>query len=281
MIGHETLLGPDAPARSGQAPPVARARGSLRVGSRAAEELKLKKITRSQYVQVEEEAARRLAETIRKEIAVADTLLKSNWKYFDLGLIARERKAQCHGYAQLFYVLGNAVGLTVRGVNVQKHFQGPMPDGAKHVVCIADFDDGRCVQVDITLKDKSPVSRGFVFAEEYGKDGNYWKLRKQESGLDIHPRIQLLDGKGLVAGAHNHRGIAHCDAGKYSEAVADYAKAIELDPKDAYAYLSRAFSYATLGRSEDAKKDLRKAMQLDPSLKEKAKKTAAQFKLEL
>jgi tetratricopeptide (TPR) repeat protein len=50
---------------------------------------------------------------------------------------------------------------------------------------------------------------------------------------------------------------------KYTEALADLNKSIELEPEDPDAYSNRAFTYAQLGQFEEAQKDVEKAISLD------------------
>ena len=52
--------------------------------------------------------------------------------------------------------------------------------------------------------------------------------------------------------------------GKPEEAIKDYTKAIELDPKDAEAYNNRGTEFSSLGKSEEAIKDYTKAIELNP-----------------
>jgi tetratricopeptide (TPR) repeat protein len=260
--------------------------GKLR---QAAEDVKQKKITRSQYAQVEEEVVRRLAQTVRNEVA-------GKAKNFDLAQIVREKKACCLGYSQLFYVLGNSVGLTVQGLCIVGHSGGSLPRGEGHVACRVDLADGKTLQVDLTLHDC--VSTGFLFTEAYKKEGNFWQLKTQENRLHIHPRIQLENRRGLVAyiygnrgdayravgnlaraisdytkaieirptyvEAYNCRGIAHAKSGKTAEAISDFTKVIELESKCAEAYSNRGSTYFTSGKLSRAISDCTKAIELDP-----------------
>lgn len=60
-----------------------------------------------------------------------------------------------------------------------------------------------------------------------------------------------------------HR-LAHARSDQYSLAVADYTKAIELDPKDADAVTNRGRAYYLLGEKDKAIADWRAALVLDP-----------------
>jgi len=66
------------------------------------------------------------------------------------------------------------------------------------------------------------------------------------------------------AKAHNDRGISYFQSRKFSEAISEFTKVIELDPKDALAYFWRGRSYATLGQYSQAISDLTKSIELDP-----------------
>ena len=80
-----------------------------------------------------------------------------------------------------------------------------------------------------------------------------------------------------------NRGNAKAELKEYSEAIADYDKAIELDPKLAPAYYNRGITYRELGKEEEAKKDFKKAQELDPTLifQEEAKKAKKEVREEI
>ena len=50
----------------------------------------------------------------------------------------------------------------------------------------------------------------------------------------------------------------------YWEAILDFSKAIEIDPKDSFLYFWRGFAYEFLEEYSTAIKDLKIAKQLDP-----------------
>ena len=51
---------------------------------------------------------------------------------------------------------------------------------------------------------------------------------------------------------------------RYWESIADYSKAIELDPKNSYLYFGRGMSYEYLNKNEEALKNLKKCLEIDP-----------------
>jgi len=69
-----------------------------------------------------------------------------------------------------------------------------------------------------------------------------------------------------LPGVYNSRGNAYEAKGDYDSALADYSKAIELDPKMAIAYDDRGFSYEQKGDHDHAIADYGKAIELNPSL---------------
>ncbi|MFF4291651.1 tetratricopeptide repeat protein, partial [Streptomyces sp. NPDC001633] len=60
------------------------------------------------------------------------------------------------------------------------------------------------------------------------------------------------------------RGDALRVTGRDEEALADYDRALELDPGYAYAYASRGVSLSNLGRHEEGLADLDRALALQP-----------------
>jgi tetratricopeptide (TPR) repeat protein len=58
--------------------------------------------------------------------------------------------------------------------------------------------------------------------------------------------------------------VLHRDLQQYERAIADFFKAIELDPKNAWAWNNRGFAYAGLKKWDQASGDFSKAIELDP-----------------
>jgi type IV pilus biogenesis/stability protein PilW len=64
---------------------------------------------------------------------------------------------------------------------------------------------------------------------------------------------------------HIERGLTYLSQGQFEWAIAEYDKAIELDPNLAEAYVRRAFVYKVLGQYEQAMADYDKAIELSPN----------------
>ncbi len=68
--------------------------------------------------------------------------------------------------------------------------------------------------------------------------------------------------------AYYNRGTAYQKRGDLDGAIADYDKAIALDPNDAFVYVNRGVAYDSEGDKEKTIADFRKALEIDPSLEE-------------
>lgn len=64
--------------------------------------------------------------------------------------------------------------------------------------------------------------------------------------------------------AYNNRGISYHMQGQYSEALTEYHKAIELNPRYADAYNNRGITYHVLGRYNEALVEYNTAIKLNP-----------------
>ena len=72
------------------------------------------------------------------------------------------------------------------------------------------------------------------------------------------------ENRKIRAIAYNSRGYAYFNKGEYDAAIADYTKAIELDPKDAIAYNNRGYAYLDKGEYDAAIADYTKAITINP-----------------
>lgn len=66
------------------------------------------------------------------------------------------------------------------------------------------------------------------------------------------------------AEAYFKAGLDLLDTEKYQEAIAEFDRAIALDPNLAAAYLKRGFAYGNLGQDKQALADFEKALELEP-----------------
>jgi tetratricopeptide (TPR) repeat protein len=64
------------------------------------------------------------------------------------------------------------------------------------------------------------------------------------------------------AAAYFNRGNVYFDKGQYDQAISDYTKALEIDPKMVAAYVSRGLAYKIKGQYEQGDSDFNKARDL-------------------
>lgn len=68
----------------------------------------------------------------------------------------------------------------------------------------------------------------------------------------------------LDTGSYLNRGVAYGKKGQYDQAIVDFNKAIELNPRDAAAYYNRGISYEKRGQHDRAILDFTKAIEINP-----------------
>jgi tetratricopeptide (TPR) repeat protein len=224
--------------------------------SNAHQDYKERKITRNQIVKIEENILQEFFEIISMQFSY-DSLA------FELSDIIENQQANCLSFSQLMYVTWNAVGLSVRPIDVLDPLissEGGTREG--HIACIVDLFDGRSVMADVSLLFET-LSKAFKLEDQFVKVGNYWELKDKDNPLQIHKRIRLLDRKGLLASIYNSRGIAYASKGEYDRAILVYNKAIENDPGEATAYFNRGIAYNRKGEYDRAILDYTKAIEID------------------
>ena len=123
---------------------------------------------------------------LRRKLDVIVRQADGESRYWNLPDVVGDRRAQCLGNCQLWYVLGNAVGLRTTGVEVSRPPEGELAEHETHVATLIRLADGRVRMIDTRFGiDSEP----FRFAEVYRRDGAWWNradlagdLRSQEIG---------------------------------------------------------------------------------------------------
>jgi tetratricopeptide (TPR) repeat protein len=126
--------------------------------------------------------------------------------------------------------------------------------------------DGREVRVKSSLPDanaKALLTWGL--SDTYvGSAAEHRKKGELEAALADYDKALALDPENV--GAYINRGLVHSDRGELDAADADETKALALDPDNATAYNNRGFARSKKGDYEAAIADLEKAIALDPKL---------------
>jgi len=94
----------------------------------------------------------------------------------------------------------------------------------------------------------------------YNRGVDNFKIGQYDQAIsDFSKAIEI---NPRFAMAYNHRGIVYDSKGQYDKAISDYTKAIEINPKYAEAYNNRAVSYYYKGEYDKAWEDVHKAQSL-------------------
>ena len=98
-------------------------------------------------------------------------------------------------------------------------------------------------------------------ADEYF-DSGYDKAEAKDYYGAIADYTKAIEINPNDAAAYRNRGISKARNGDYYGAIADYTKAIEINPNYAYAYYARGVVKYYLGDNNGACQDARKAQDL-------------------
>ncbi|MGI9523554.1 MAG: tetratricopeptide repeat protein [Hyphomicrobiaceae bacterium] len=125
---------------------------------------------------------------------------------------------------------------------------------AKHNSFCSNFSNFRA-----TLKKKNVSS--LAVTDRYS-DCN----QSKNADLQIRGCTEIINQKSRkdLSIAYNSRGVAYLKKGQYDRAIADYSKAINLNPRYAHAYYNRGNAYRYKGQYGQSIADQTKAIQINP-----------------
>jgi len=91
-------------------------------------------------------------------------------------------------------------------------------------------------------------------------------LKKGQADLAIAEYTKAIEMNPKLDMAYLKRGGAYQSKWDFGLAIKDYTMAIEVNPRFASAYIERGRAYGTLGHYERALADINKAIEINPSL---------------
>ena len=200
-----------------------------------------------------DEIRRRLAESFEQVDGKSDK--------YHLHRILDFRQSQCLGNCQLLIVLGGAVGLDVRPLDVMLPAKGGLGEHMFHSASIVRLADGRVRMVDQRWDLDSPP---FVFTEHYGREGIHWRLLDDSNPLGLHRQIRVRDLRGLKADVWTSIGYSRLKASRLDDARDFFAMAQEHDPESTFTLLALAQIAVADGKLDEVDALLAKSLQLDP-----------------
>ncbi len=116
----------------------------------------------------------------------------------------------------------------------------------------------------------NPVSESMSAADYVTRGLAYYEQGQYEQAIADYDRA--IDLNPDDARPYNNRGNAYSKQGQYEQAIADYDRAIDLNPDDAPAYYNRGLAYRQQGQHERAIADFERYLELstDPTFRERA-----------
>lgn len=94
------------------------------------------------------------------------------------------------------------------------------------------------------------------------------KLKNKDSSTNLSPvlkeKAEKYPGADSEVNLYNSRGYQSFEKGQYDLAIADYNRALAIDPNDAMVLANRANAYAAKGNLDQAISDYTKAVEINP-----------------
>jgi len=129
--------------------------------------------------------------------------------------------------------------------------------------CFQSKDFNRQIKgcTEIIKRGKKETRKSRRLAYYYRGKGHYEKRQYDRAIADYTKAIEL---NPKFADAYNFRGIAYRKIGQYDRAIADHTKMIELVPEFAGGYINRGSVFVSKGEYDRAISDFSKAIELKP-----------------
>ncbi len=201
----------------------------------------------------------------------------SNWRDSDSRLLAHvleTRQGNCVGLSTLYLAVAERVGLKLSGVLIPGHMYVVLSRGDQAVSLdpstgelFEDFDEfssenksaGNWRPKNSSQRMAPRETLGFLLTEasRLALESSFEKdpFRLAQLGVECAPRSSL---------SHRALGIAYLQWGDREEALATFATALELDPRDSDARILRADVLHGIGEQDDALAEAHAAIELDP-----------------
>lgn len=215
------------------------------------------KLTKKELAGETTEVLKKIFFTVEEEFSSSDQPV------FELTKVIQSREANCLGYAQLFHVLGEMLSIKIDTLAVTSPASEEIRIGRTHVSSMAHLPDNTRLMLDL----RYPMfSDPFRLEDQFRDVDGHWEIKNASNPLKIHKRFQVVDRNGLVAMIYANRGAIYGMQRQYTEVLSNIIKAIELNPRSAYAHHAGGCYYGSMGQTNDAIAYYTKAIQLDKKL---------------
>jgi len=235
------------------------------------------KISKKELADIELNVIRNLVRRIKQEFSYERGAS-------DLSILTKRYRANCLGFTQLFFILGNAIGVSVEAVDVRDMGERPLFEAISwkngvpkrtpsvtsmrpstfsgHVVDLVNLADGSKVLVD--LASNREIRGPFEFEKVYKKTGIIWETSEPGKDSLFYPRIRKVSKKNLIGNIKMSKADTHWESEDYTKIIPILDEAMSLDTEGAHIYFNRAQAYFKLGKFTEAEADYRRALDLDP-----------------
>jgi tetratricopeptide (TPR) repeat protein len=126
--------------------------------------------------------------------------------------------------------------------------------------------DGKKPQAYVVVKNPQETEKkDSSLLEEVALNNGLAYLNKQMYDEAIAEFTKAIEINPHFTEAYYNRGLVHAHKGNFDQAIADYTKAIENNSNDADIYYNRGFTYSKRGNLDEAIADYTKAIELSPN----------------
>jgi len=181
--------------------------------------------------------------------------------YWDLPRVLADRKTQCLGHCQLWYVIGTAAGLEVAAVEVTRPATGELPEHETHVAPVVRLSDKRVRMLDSGF---AVDVTAFHFNEVYRRNGLFWNRNDLAGHRTLPRRVRPLGRAAIEAAILLNIGNTYSRAGQEVEAGKIYERGLALDPGSTALRLAVGETSLRTGRGDEAESAIREAIGGDP-----------------
>jgi len=203
----------------------------------------------------------RVLEELRQRLRAMIEQTDGQSECFHLQTVLATRKSQSTGNGQLLLVIGGAIGLDVRSIDVLVPCKDTLGEHLWHSATIVRLADGRVRMVDERWNVDSPP---FVFTEHFARDGIYWKLMDESNPLGLHRKIRPIDLRGVSSGLLVSIADQKYKEGHVEEAFSLRRQAVDLDANSSHALLALAGQHQSQQRTDEAAALVEQAARIDP-----------------
>ena len=196
-----------------------------------------------------------------------------------LPCVIENKKGNCLGLSLLYLALTERLGLPFYGVAVPEHIFVRYDDGRKRIN-IEITSEGRKYRdstyeiahmLHSTYRDYNFYLRNLFKREMIGVflcnlGVAYGKIGMYDEAIAEFKKALILNPNH--AGVHYDLGIAYCMKGMYDEAMAQFNKALAFDPNDAEAHCGLGVVYGSKGMLDEAIVEYKKALEIIPDYAE-------------